>query len=145
MSSLHIARFGARLYFALGVAAISQGCAIDIPIAAIVGLGLDADRTSALASPAKLLSPHLTDDDWVKAKPALKLAFAPESAGRATHWSNASTGFGGSFAAGPVSETDGIACGAVRFTLSGVPDGGVKVGRACRALSGEWVMKGVEG
>ena len=116
-------------------------CAVDIPIA---GLVPDADRTGAVRTPAKVLSPHLTQDDWAKAKPALTLAFAPENAGRATHWSNASTGFGGSFVAEAVSDDDGLHCGAVRFTLSGVPDGGAKVGRACRALSGEWVMKAAQ-
>ena len=123
------------MFFAL--AALLPACAVDIPVPGFLpGTG----ATGAIKSPAKILSAHFTDDDWAKARPALKAAFAPENAGRTVAWANGATGFGGSFTA--VSQEEGAGtCGAVRFEVSGVPEGGVRVGRACRALSGEWVMK----
>ena len=123
------------MFFAL--AALLPACAVDIPVPGFLpGTG----ATGAIKSPAKILSPHLTDDDWTKARPALKAAFAPENAGRAVAWTNGATGFGGSFLAVSLEEGAGN-CGAVRFDVSGVPEGGARVGRACKALSGEWVMK----
>ena len=126
------------MFFAL--AALLPACAVDF---SVPGFAPDTAPVSAIKSPAKILSPHLTDDDWAKARPALKAAFAPENAGRAVAWANGATGFGGSFTAVSLEEGAGT-CGAVRFEVSGVPEGGVRVGRACRALSGEWAMKGLE-
>ena len=132
--------FGARV-LPLLAALLLPACAVDI---SVPGFQNDPVTTGAVTSPAKILSPHLTDDDWAKARPALKAAFDPANGGRPVVWSNAATGFGGSFMALALEPGRDVTCGTVRFDLTGVPEPRPRTGRACLALSGEWVMKGAD-